>query len=260
MHRADVVSYGTDVGLPVNIMQKFFTYSLVDNIESVTLGDGLRGAAVVNCLNPHSFVNALDDKEFRVALERSDYLLPDGEGVCLAIRRWKGINLQKIAGDDIHRRLLVEVAKQGGKVYYMGSTERVLSLIVKRLNSEYPMIEVRTFSPSFCDELSENESQRIVEDVNTFGPDVLFVSMTAPKQEKWVEKWRGLLKGVKVVASIGAVFDFYAGTVRRAPNWMIKLKLEWLFRLLKEPRRMWERNFVSTPRFLKWVKKHNEEM
>ena len=253
-----MVSDGTDVGLPVNKMQKFFTYNLVDNIESVSLSNGSAGAAVVSCLNPHSFVKALDDDEFHTALERSDYLLPDGEGVCMALKRWKGVELQKIAGDDIHRQLLDEVARSGGKVYYMGSTERVLSLIENRLKKEYPTIEVRTFSPSFCEELSEEESLRIVEDVNAFDPDVLFVSMTAPKQEKWVERWRGRLSGVKMVASIGAVFDFYACTVKRAPGWMIRLKIEWLYRFIKEPLRMWKRVFVSTPRFLKYVKNNKE--
>lgn len=239
-------------------MQKFFTYNLVDDIRSVSLGDESSGAAVVSCLNPHSFVTALDDDEFRAALERSDYLLPDGEGVCMALKRWKGVELQKIAGDDIHRHLLDEVERCGGKVYYMGSTERVLSLIERRLKKEYPTVEARTLSPSFCEELGEEESRSIVEDVNAFGADVLFVSMTAPKQEKWVERWRGELRGVRVVASIGAVFDFYACTVRRAPDWMIRLKLEWLYRFAKEPVRMWRRVFVSSPRFLRYVKNNKD--
>jgi exopolysaccharide biosynthesis WecB/TagA/CpsF family protein len=238
-------------------MQKFFNYKLAESLDAVTL-DG--ASKVVNCLNPHSFAKALDDKDFRTALENSDVLLPDGEGICMSLRRWRGVRVAKIAGDDLHRYLLSLLSQRRGKVYYMGSTEKVLNLIVERLGREHPEIVVRTLSPSFCDELGEEESQEIVNDINAFAPDVLFVSMTAPKQEKWVERYKSLLCDVKVTASIGAVFDFYAGTVRRAPQWAVRLKVEWLFRLLKEPRRMWERNFVSTPRYLKWVRKHRDEM
>ena len=245
---------------------KFFNYLLTESLDEVgqTLvtenGTSLHHPCVVDCLNPHSFVKALDDAEFRKALENCDNLLPDGEGICLSLKRWAGKRIGKIAGDDLHRYLLGLVAERGGKVYYMGSCEKVLELIAERLHREYPSIEVRTLSPSYCDELSAEESSAIVADINAFAPDVVFVSMTAPKQEKWVEKHRGSIEGVKIVACIGAVFDFYAGTVRRAPQWAVRLHIEWLVRLLKEPRRMWERNFVSTPRYLKWVRRHRGEM
>ena len=241
-------------------MQKFYNYTLVDDIAEVMIPESAKKAAVVNCLNPHSFVTALDDAVFRYALEKSDFLLPDGEGVCMVTKKLKGVDLQKIAVDDIHKYLLKEVAKRAGKVYYMGSTERVLSLIEKRIKKEYPSITVKTFSPSFCEELPEDESSRIVDDVNEFAPDVMFVSMTAPKQEKWVERYRRHLKGVKMIASIGAVFDFYACTVKRAPKWMIRMRIEWLYRFLNEPLRMWKRVFVSTPRFLRYTRKMRAEI
>lgn len=241
-------------------MSSFFDYSLVDNIDSIAIDRGRTSPQVVNCLNPHSFVIALDDPLFRQALNDSDMLLPDGEGVCLAIKRYRHEVVRKIAGDDLHRHLLRQLEECSGKAYYMGSNSQVLSLIENRLAKEYPSIGVRTCSPSYCDELTDEESMRIIDDINAFAPDVLFVSMTAPKQEKWVEKYRSQITSPSIVASIGAVFEFYAGTVKRAPQWAIKMKLEWLFRLIKEPRRMWQRNFVSTPRFLKWVRQHHEEM
>lgn len=237
-------------------MQKYFDYNLIDNINDINIADNRQHAYVVNCLNPHSFVTALDDNEFAQALRNSDYLLPDGEGICMTLRKWAGITIDKIAGDDIHRHLLSQVNAIGGKVYYMGSTEHVLALIGQRLAKEYPHISIRTHSPSFGPELGEEESGAIIDDINSFKPDVLFVSMTAPKQEKWVEKHRHEIGSVKVIANIGAVFDFYAGTVKRAPKWVVDMKLEWLVRLIKEPRRMWRRNFVSTPRFLRWVRQH----
>lgn len=244
-------------------MQQFFEYRISDDINEV-IGlldmDPKKRPAVVGCLNPHSFVVALEDERFHEALVNCDCLLPDGEGICMAMRRCNGVGISKIAGDDIHRVLMEKMEAIYGRVYYMGSEKRVLSLIKERAAREYPSVSVRWWSPSFCEELSEDESRRIVEDINGFAPDVLFVSMTAPKQEKWVEKWRKEMKGVRIVASIGAVFDFYAGTVKRAPEWAVRMKMEWLVRLVKEPRRMWHRNFVSTPRFLRWVRKNKSKI
>ena len=228
-------------------MLKFFNYNIAESIETISF-DG--GTTVVNCMNPHSFVKALDDNEFRTALERSDILLPDGEGICMALNRWGGKKVDKIAGDDLHRFLLEKVSARKGKVYYMGSTESVLNKISERIGNEYPDLTVRTHSPSFCEKLSDEESESIINDINAFSPDVLFVSMTAPKQEKWVELHRDKLTTPKVIASIGAVFDFYAGTVKRAPLILQKLGFEWLYRLIQNPKRLLKRYLVTNTKFI----------
>ena len=120
---------------------------------------------------------------------------------------------------------------------------------------EFPLIEVcGTFSPLFASEFSEAESSMMCDKVNAARPDVLWVGMTAPKQEKWIYQNRQCLN-VPLIGAIGAVFDFYAGTKKRAPEWVCKLGLEWLPRLLREPRRLFRRNFVSTPSFLLLVLK-----
>lgn len=243
-------------------MLKFFEFNLVDDVGIISqhINSATIRPVIVNCLNPHSFCVALEDSYFYHALQNSDYLLPDGEGIRMTLKKYRGISINKIAGDDLHKHLLTILAQNNGRVYYMGSSEQVLKLIKERAEKEYPTITIKTLSPSFCDELSEEESIRIINDINEFKPDVLFVSMTAPKQEKWVEKYHDKFTNVKIVASIGAVFNFYSQTVKRAPEWAINMHIEWLVRLLKEPLRMWERNFVSTPRFLNWVRKHKEEM
>lgn len=239
----------------------FFNYELVSDIQSLDVRRGANsGCCVAVCLNTHSFVTALDDLEFRHALESADVVIPDGEGVCIACNRLKKRKVKKIAGDDLHKHLLRQVESICGKVYYMGSSEEVLGKIVRRIGTEYPNISVRTYSPPMCDELTREESMRIVADIEHFGPDVVFVSMTAPKQEKWICKYREYMSTPSVVAAIGAVFDFYAGTSKRAPQWLVKLKLEWLVRLVKEPKRMWRRVFVSTPRFVKYVWKNRKEI
>lgn len=245
------------------MMQKFFEYQLDEDINLITryLDDATTGEPkVVGCMNPHSFVVALDDEAFHKALMNCDYLLPDGEGICMMLRRYRKVEVAKIAGDELHRHILSYIGQRNGRVFYMGSNEHVLELIRKRIAKEYPTVTVGTLSPSYCDELSREESGEIISTINDFAPDVLFVSMTAPKQEKWVEKYRKELRAVKLVASIGAVFDFYAGTVKRAPQWAVKLHLEWLVRFVKEPRRMWRRNLVSVPRYLRYIRENHDKM
>ncbi len=115
---------------------------------------------------------------------------------------------------------------------------------------EYPDIEVvGTYSPPFKPEFSDEENQKMVEAINSVSPDVLWVGMTAPKQEKWIYQHRNKLN-VKFIGAIGAVFDFYTGNVKRSHPFFLKIGLEWLPRLLQEPRRLWQRNFVSNPMFM----------
>ena len=238
----------------------FFNYRLTKSLDDIEWRQPDCCAIVVDCLNPHSFVTALDDEEFRQALEGCDYLLPDGEGICMAMR-WIGKKeLRKIAGDDLHTHLLKQLDAMHGKAFYMGSAESTLESIRKRLSVEYPNITVEVHAPSFSKELPEGESLQIVEKINSFAPDVLFVSMSAPKQEKWVEHYRKLLGTTKLIAPIGGVFDFYSGRRKRAGKLMLRLKLEWLVRLVKEPRRMWRRNLVSAPRYVRYVLRHRKEM
>ncbi len=242
-------------------MLDFFGYKLAEesdvadivNVETSNSGrdGGVTLPVVVGCLNPHSFMMAQDDAEFRDALMNCDYILPDGIGICKAAKWLNGVKVKKIAGDDFHRRVLDNLNRQL-RVFYVGSTEEVLSGIVERLKNEYQNVEVGTFSPSFCKELSDEENALIVSKIVDFGADVVFVGLGAPKQERWAARVAKDLKGVKIIASIGAVFDFYSGKIKRAPKWTVKLGMEWLVRWVKEPRRMWKRNMVSAPRFLLW--------
>lgn len=204
---------------------------------------------IINTINPHSYCVAMQDSEFKSALLNSDILLPDGIGIVVATRILFKKTIKKIAGDDLHSYLLEKANTDKLKVFYLGSSQHTLDHIHKRLAKEYPFVEASFFSPPYKEKFS-NEDNIIMQDkINVFKPDILFVGMTAPKQEKWVQANKSKLN-TTVICSIGAVFDFYAGTMRRPPKWMIILGLEWLGRLLKEPKRMWERNFHSTPKFL----------
>ena len=135
-------------------------------------------------------------------------------------------------------------------VMFMGSSEKVLDLVVKRAAEVYPHLKIVTYSPPYKPEFSEEDNKAIVEAINAVNPDLLWIGMTAPKQEKWTYSHWNELNIHCHVGTIGAVFDFFAGTVERAPIWWQRHGLEWLYRLLKEPKRMWRRYIIGNTLFL----------
>jgi N-acetylglucosaminyldiphosphoundecaprenol N-acetyl-beta-D-mannosaminyltransferase len=212
--------------------------------------DGVTG--VVDTINPHSYILARKDAMFRTALKSADWLLPDGVGIKYAARVLEKRVIEKIAGSDLHEIIISSLDKRGGSCFYLGSSEETLTKIMERLEGEHAAVRVGKYSPPFKDVFSEAENNAMISAVNSFSPDVLFVGMTAPKQEKWVHENRERLKA-PLICTIGAVFDFYSGTVQRSGQFWIRLGLEWLPRLLREPRRLWKRNFISTPLFLWYI-------
>jgi N-acetylglucosaminyldiphosphoundecaprenol N-acetyl-beta-D-mannosaminyltransferase len=206
---------------------------------------------MVNTINPHSYCVAEKDELFRAALKSSDILLPDGIGIVIATRFLKGKRIRKIAGADLHQFCLEKANSEGKKVFYLGASQTTLDKITERLKQDYPNVSIHSFSPPYKALFSEEENKTMIEKVNAFEPDFLFIGMTAPKQEKWVFEHKNELNA-KVICSIGAVFDFYAGTVKRPHPFWIKIGLEWMIRFVKEPKRLAERNLVSMPKFI-WV-------
>lgn len=212
---------------------------------------------VFACANPHSLAVAQHDNSFRAALTQANFVVADGVGVTM-MSRLAGVHIgPRITGTDYFQTVLNVLQRRGGgRVFFFGSSQRVLDLISARFASEYPSLTLcGILSPPYGT-WPEEENQRMVEAINEARPDVLWVGMTAPKQKKWVEANRRLLNA-SVIGSIGAVFDFFAGTYSRAPQWICDIGLEWAYRLALEPRRMWERNFVSAPKFV-WlvIKRH----
>lgn len=203
------------------------------------------------CANPHSLVLAKDDRLFQQAIHGADLVTPDGTGIVLASKILGGSIGQRVTGSDIFWGLSHVLNELGGKSYFfLGSTEATLAAIQRKMAVEYPNIRfVGSFSPPYKPEFTKEENQHMVEAVNAARPDVLWVGMTAPKQEKWIQQHRDQLD-VKFIGAIGAVFDFYVGNVKRSHPVFQRMGLEWLPRLVQEPRRLWRRNFVSGPLFL----------
>ena len=215
------------------------------------------GKLLINTINAHSYNTALKDSLFAEALTKGDALIPDGASVVMACRwlKAKSQPVERIAGWDLFVHEMDRLNRKGGTCFFMGSSEKVLELIRKRAAVDYPNIKVETYSPPYKPEFSEEDNKGIIEAINKANPDLLWIGMTAPKQEKWTyTHWKELDIHCHV-GTIGAVFDFFAGTVERAPLWWQEHGLEWLYRLLKEPKRMWRRYIIGNTLFLKNVLK-----
>lgn len=245
-------------------------------IQNIRFPSGLKalellpeGLLLINTINAYSYNIARKDAMFAEALLKSNVLLPDGASIVKAVRWLRAEKIERIAGWDLFvwemkrlqttdgRQQTTDVKTQHAtSVLFLGSTEAVLAKIKARAAVEYPNIEVHTYSPPYKPEFSDEENQDMFKVIEAVQPDVLFVGMTAPKQEKWAWKLinnEQLIINNCHVCCIGAVFDFYAGTVKRAPQWWQEHSLEWLYRLIKEPRRMWRRYLVGNVRFVWYI-------
>lgn len=207
---------------------------------------------LINTINQYSFCIAQEDAAFKKALQGSAVLLPDGMAIVAAARLLKNTKITKIAGAELHDFLLHQLNKTGGSCFYLGASQDTLDKITAKVNLEFPKVQVHSYSPPFKTVFSEIDSQKMVGAVNAVSPDVLFIGMTAPKQEKWAFEHKNLLQA-QTICSIGAVFDFYAGTVKRPSPFWISLRLEWFIRLIKEPHRMWKRYLYYGPVFIGYI-------
>lgn len=238
-----------------------------ENRTAITqLPDGL---LLISTINAHSYNVAQHDEEFAEALLKSDVLLPDGASIVKAVKWLRSEKIERIAGWDLFvwemQRLQIMNNGQQKKVLFLGSSDEVLEKIKIRASVDYPNLEIHTYSPPYKPEFSEEDNLRMINIINTVQPDLLWIGMTAPKQEKWAYKLvysNDFTENYKIdsnyklnchIGCIGAVFDFYAGTVERAPIWWQRNSLEWLYRLIKEPRRMWRRYLIGNTKFLVYI-------
>lgn len=211
-----------------------------------------QGKTLINTINAHSYNTAQKDDLFAEALTKGDYLIPDGASI---VKACKWVNAQskpmeRIAGWDLFEFEMGRLNEKGGRVMFMGSSEKVLALIKEKAASVYPNLEIVTYSPPYKPEFSDEDNKKIIQAINEANPDLLWIGMTAPKQEKWTySHWKELDIHCHV-GTIGAVFDFFAGTSQRAPLWWQEHSLEWLYRLVKEPKRMWRRYVIGNPLFI----------
>lgn len=208
----------------------------------------------VNTLNAYSYVMAKKDAQFKDALQNSDVLLPDGFPIVLAARWLAKRRINKIAGADMFYHLMTVANEKKLKVFFLGSTNDTLNRIKEKITSKYPNVQADVYSPPFKKQFTKDDNETMVANINMANPDILFIGMTAPKQEKWAYENKSDISA-NIICSIGAVFDYFAETNARPSDLLVKLNLEWFARLIKEPKRMWRRYLVYSPLFMKdlWI-------
>lgn len=222
--------------------------NMADTVERIERGiEDLRGAYI--CVgNVHTTVMAHDNPAYHRVQREAAFVLPDGKPLSVYSRRHGFPGAERVTGPDLMLALFGR--KNHMRHYFYGGKEETLAMMKKKLNDEYPHLSVAGMeSPPFRT-LTKEEDKASVSRINDAGADIIWVGLGAPKQENWMYEHKGQVNGVMI--GVGAGFDYYAGNIKRAPRIMQKLSLEWLYRLLQEPRRLLKRYFVTNTRYL-WL-------
>lgn len=222
------------------------TYSAATDI--VVDWSNRRDSRYVCMANVHMLMEAADSKEFKKLVNDADLVVPDGMPLVWILRLKGKRNQPRIYGPTFMLHVMEYAAHAGIPVGFCGGTPEVLFLLIERMQARYRNLRVAfSVSPPFRD-LSQAEDEAIVEQLNQSGARILFVGLGCPKQEIWMAEHRGRVKAVML--GVGAAFDFHSGVKPQAPAWMQMIGLEWLFRLIQEPRRLWRRYLYHNPRFI----------
>ncbi len=200
--------------------------------------------------NVHTTVMSYDNPQY-CAIQNSAFLaLPDGKPLSVLCRKKGFCETGRVTGPDLMLELLKMSGAEGYRHYFYGGSQETLDKMQKKLGEEFPQAVVAgMYSPPFR-KLTEEEDRHITEEINRVKPDFIWVGLGAPKQEIWMAAHKG--KTVGLMIGVGAAFDYFAGNIKRAPAWMRKCCLEWFYRLLQEPGRLWKRYFVTNLKFL-WL-------
>lgn len=197
-------------------------------------------------------IKSKSNAEFFFILKNASFLVPDGMPIIWASKLIGKKLKAKISGSDLFPALCKMAAKNNNRVFFLGAKPGVAQKANEVIKRQYPQLNVvGVYSPPFGFERVEEENLKIVKMIIEKKPDILFVGLGAPKQEKWIWRYKDEIN-VPVSIAVGASFDFVAGSVKRAPKWIQQIGLEWLFRLCKEPRRLWKRYLVGNIIFI-WL-------
>jgi len=203
-----------------------------DSLEKIQLRSNK--PKLLNTISPNSYGISTKDSFFRETLKNSDYLVLDGVYFALSSILLQNKNIRKNQGPDVFYHFMERMNNENGKVFFLGASQQTLEKIKAKANLEYPKITTGIYSPPYKPEFTHEETRKMVESVNNFKPDVLFVGMTCPKQEKWAYQNKKNIN-TKLICCVGAVFDWYAGNQKEIhPLWW-KLRLGWLKRTIDRP-------------------------
>lgn len=209
--------------------------------------DALRGAYI--CVsNVHTTVTAYEDEAYRAVQNGAAMALPDGRPLSLYSKKHGFPEAERVTGPDLMGELFAR--DNGLKHYFYGGKEETIEILQKKLTENYPKLQITGMvSPPFR-ALTKEEDAQAVQAMNDSGADIIWIGLGAPKQERFMAEHQGRTNGVMI--GVGAGFDYYAGTIKRAPMWMQRLSLEWLYRLMQDPKRLFKRYLVTNVKFL-WL-------
>jgi N-acetylglucosaminyldiphosphoundecaprenol N-acetyl-beta-D-mannosaminyltransferase len=229
-----------------NLQLKFTEITFLDLVKEIEQSSILRNPGYAVFCNVHSLVTAVDSELHLQALMSAKWLIADGSPVAWLLGR-SGISQTRISGPDVMQAYL-DRNNPNKRVYLLGGTEDACRAIIDRYAQVSPDISVVGYSCPNINNIDDVKSLFICEEINRCNPNIVWVSFGCPKQEMWCHKWAGLINAPTL--AVGAAFDFLSGKKKRAPLWVQKLSLEWLFRLLHEPRRLFGRYLKTNSKFL----------
>lgn len=232
------------LGLPVALTDYEGALDLIDEIVE------RRERCYVCVCNVHTVMAAAEDRELRAALDGSRFNVPDGQPLVWAVNALGHPLRRRVYGPELMWRACARAARNGQRFYlYGGRDQSALTRLSDKLRASHPGLSiVGGYSPPYR-ALSEAEQTAIGAEINAAGADVVWVGIGVPKQEKWMAEMRPRLQAPLLIG-VGAAFDFHAGLIAQAPRWMQDRGLEWLFRLSREPSRLWRRYLRYNPRFV----------
>jgi len=204
------------------------------------------------CVAPaHSIMDCYDDKYLKEIFNKSGMTTPDGMAVVWILKIKGNKTVSRVYGPDLLLSLCELSNETGWKHFFYGSTNQVLNQLQINLLAKYPEVNIcGTFSPPVQDE-KITEQQEVIDKINQLDPDIVWVGLGSPKQEYWMSDHRGKLNAPLLIG-VGAAFDFLSGNKNQAPKWVQRSGIEWLYRLINEPRRLWRR-YIKYPKFVMLV-------
>lgn len=233
------------LGINVNVT----TLEDTKNYIKYNLED-LRGKYI--CVsNVHTLVTAYDNKEYLNIQNSSAMTLPDGKPLSI-VSKFKGFKeAERVTGPDLMGEMFKESCELGYTHYFYGSTKETLSKLEEKLKKRYPKINIiGKYSPPFR-KLTEEENKRVIESINAVKPDFLWVGLGAPKQEEWMFDHKDKIYSLMI--GVGAGFDYHAENIKRAPKWIQNASLEWAYRLIQDPKRLFKRYFITNTKFIYYI-------
>lgn len=233
------------LGVNVNVT------NMEDTVKVITENlDDIKGDYI--CVsNVHTTVMSYEDECYRDIQNSGFMALPDGKPLSIVSKK-RGFNdAERVTGPDLMQEIFKISEEKEYKHYFYGGTQETLDLLYEKLKSKYPKINIVGLNSPPFRELTNDEEQIIVEDINKSNPDFIWVGLGAPKQEIWMSKHKNKVNGLMI--GVGAGFDYHAGNLKRAPIWMQNLSLEWFYRLIQDPIRLFKRYYKTNLSFINYL-------